>query len=104
MDMEEFRGEEGHVVVVILSAAVIGSTRKGVRLAHAGPRLVLQREVEAGEGEQPSSLPAIELLRDSKVFEVLVVCEDLNWMASPFKVVAPFFETPNYGQHFHVVA
>src|SRR3981189_3440516 len=97
MDAEEFRGEEGHVVVVILSAAMVSSTRKGVGLAHAGPRLVLQREIEAGEVERPSSLPPIELLRDLKVFEVLVVCEDLNWMAGPFKVVAPFFKTSNYG-------
>ena len=46
---------------------------------------------------------AIELLRDSKVFEVLVVCEDLNWMAGPFKVVAPFLETSNYREHLNVV-
>src|SRR3981189_3057946 len=78
--------------------------REGVGLAHAGCRLVLQRKIEAGEIERPSSLPAIELLRDVEVFEVLVVCEDLNWMAGPFKVVAPFFETSNYRQHFHVVA
>jgi hypothetical protein len=103
VDAEEFQGEEGHVVVVILSAAVVSSTRKGVGLAHAGPRLVLQREIEAGDLERPSSLPAIELLRDSKVFKVLVVCQDLNWMAGPFKVVAPSFETSNYGQHFDVV-
>src|SRR3979490_2385490 len=103
MDAEEFGREEGHIVVVILSATVVSSTREGVRLAHAGPRLVLQREIEAGEVERPSGLPAIELLRYSKVFEVLVVCEDLNWMASPFKVVAPFFEPSDYRQHFDVV-
>src|SRR3981189_544916 len=103
MCAEEFGREEGHIVVVILSATVVSSTREGVGLAHAGPRLVLQCEVEAGEIERPSSLPAIELLRDSEVFEVLVVCEDLNWMAGPFKVVAPFFETSNYGQHLDVV-
>src|SRR3981189_1341014 len=103
MDTEELGGQEGHVVVVVLSASVVGSMREGVGLAHAGPRLVLQREIEAGEIERPSSLPAIELLRDSEVFEVLVVCEDLNWMAGPFKVVAPFFETSNDGQHLNVV-
>src|SRR3981189_2614597 len=102
MDAEEFGREEGHVIVVILSAAMIGSTREGVRLAHAGPRLVLQREVEAGEGERPSGVPAIELLRDSKVFEVLVVCEDLNGMAGPFNVVALFFEPLDYCQHLNV--
>jgi hypothetical protein len=32
-----------------------------------------------------------------------VVGEDLNWMVHPFKVVAPFLETSNYRQHFHVV-
>ena len=103
MDVEEFGQEEGHIVVVILSAAMIGSTREGVRLAHAGPRLVLQREVEAGEIERPSGLLAIELLRDSKVFKVLVVCEDLNWMASSFKIVAPFLETSDYCEHLNVV-
>src|SRR3981189_1910608 len=103
MDAEELGGQEGHVVVVVLSATMVGSTREGVGLAHAGSGLVLQREIEAGEVERPSGLPAIELLRDSKVFEVLVVCEDLNWMASPFKVVAPFFETSDYRQHLNVV-
>src|SRR3981189_1314308 len=103
MDAEEFGGEEGHVIVVVLSATMIGPTREGVRLAHAGPRLVLQREIEAGEIEQPSSLPAIELLCDSKVFEVLVVSEDLNRMARPLKIVAPFLEPLDYRQHFHVV-
>jgi hypothetical protein len=51
MDAEELGPGEGHVVVVVLSATMIGSTREGVRLAHAGPRLVLQCEVEAGEIE-----------------------------------------------------
>src|SRR3981189_3181878 len=103
MDAEEFRREEGHVIVVILSATMIGPTREGIWLAHAGPRLVLQREVEAGEIERPPRLLAIELLRNSKVFEVLVVSEDLNRMACPLKVVAPLLETSNYRQHFHVV-
>src|SRR3979490_978621 len=103
MEAEEFGREEGHIVVVILSATVVGSTREGVGLAHAGPRLVLQREIEAGEVERPSGLPAIELLRDSKVFEGLVVCEELNWMASPFKGVAPFFDPSDYRQHLNVV-
>src|SRR3979490_318271 len=103
MDTEEFGGEEGHVIVVVLSATMIGPTREGVRLAHAGPRLVLQREIEAGEIERPSSLPAIELLRDSKVFEVLVVSEDLNRMASPFEIVAPFLEPSDYRQQLNVV-
>src|SRR3981189_1243540 len=82
---------------------MIGLTREGVWLAHAGPRLVLQREVEAGEVERPSRLSAIELLCNSKVFEVLVVSEDLNRMTRPLEVVAPFLETSNYRQHFHVV-
>src|SRR3981189_2392164 len=103
MDAEEFGREEGHVIVVILSATMIGPTRERVWLAHAGPRLVLQREVEAGEVDRPSRLSAIELLCNSKVFEVLVVSEDLNRMARPLKVVAPFLETSDYCQHFHVV-
>src|SRR3981189_1074826 len=103
MDAGELGGQEGHVVGVVLSASVVGLTREGVGLAHAGPRHVLQRKIEAGEIERPSSLPAIELLRDSEVFEVLVVCEDLNWMVGPFKVVAPFFETSDYRQHLNVV-
>src|SRR3981189_741423 len=82
---------------------MIGLTREGVWLAHAGPRLVLQREVEAGEVERPSRLSAIDLLCNSKVLEVLVVSEDLNWMARPLKVVAPLLKTSNYRQHFHVV-
>jgi hypothetical protein len=73
VNAEEFQGEEGHVVIVVLSATMIGSMQEGVRLAHAGPRLVLQREVEAGEVERPSRLLAIELLCHIKVFKVLVV-------------------------------
>src|SRR3981189_1118507 len=103
MVVEEFRQEEGHVIIVILSATMIGSTQEGIRLAHAGPRLVLQCEVEAGEVERPSRLSAIELLCNSKVFEVLVVGEDLNWIVRSLKVVVPFLETSDYRQHFHVV-
>src|SRR3981189_1170892 len=82
---------------------MIGSTQEGIRLAHAGSWLVLQREVEAGEVERPSRLSAVEFLCNSKVFEVFVVGEDLNRMAHPLQVVAPFLETSNYRQHFHVV-
>src|SRR3981189_3506947 len=103
MDTEEFGRQEGHVIVVILSATMIVPTREGVCLAHAGPRLVLQREVEAREVERPSRLSAIELLCHTKVLEVLVVSEDLNGMARSLKVVAPFFETSDYRQHLHVV-
>jgi hypothetical protein len=103
MDAEEFGQEEGHVVIVILSTTMIGSTREGIRLAHAGSRFVLQREIDAGEVERPSRLSAVEFLCNSKVFEVLVMGEDLNWMASPFEVVAPFLETSNYCQHFDIV-
>jgi hypothetical protein len=52
---------------------MIGSPREGVRLAHAGPQLVLQREIEAGEVKRSSPLSAVELLGNSKVFEVLVI-------------------------------
>src|SRR3981189_1195178 len=103
MVVEEFRQEEGHVIIVILSATMIGSTQEGVWRAHAGPRLVLQHEVEAGGVERPSRLSANELLCNSKVFEVLVVSKDLNGMARPLKVVAPFLKTSNYRQHFHIV-
>ena len=48
-------------------------------------------------------MSVVELLCNLKVFEVLVVGEDLNWMARPLKVVAPLLETSNYRQHFHVV-
>jgi hypothetical protein len=57
---------------------MIGLTRECVGLAHAGPQLVLQCEVKAGEIERPSSLSGVELLGNSKVFEVLVVGQDLN--------------------------
>src|SRR3981189_3922945 len=82
---------------------MIGSTQEGIRLAHAGSWLVLQREVEAGEVERPSHLSAVELLCNSKIFKVLVVGEDLNRMMRPLEVVVPFLETSNYRQHFHVV-
>ena len=48
-------------------------------------------------------MPVIKLLRDSKVFEVFVFCEVVDFMVGPLKVVAPFFETSDYGQHFDVV-
>src|SRR3979490_3310151 len=103
MEVEELGREEGHVIVVILSATMIGPTREGVWLAHASPRLVLQREVEAREVERPSRLSVIELLCHTKVLKVLVVGEDLNWMARSLKVVAPFLETSDYRQHLNVV-
>jgi hypothetical protein len=88
---------------LFLSTTMIGSTRESVGLTHAGPRLVLQCEVEAGEVEQPSCLVVVELLCNSKVFEVLVVRQDLNRMASPLKVVSPFFKALNHCKHFDIM-
>jgi hypothetical protein len=39
----------------------------------------------------------IELLRDSKIFEVLVVGSDLHRVTSTFEVVSPLFESSDNG-------
>jgi hypothetical protein len=46
-DLEEFGGEEGDVVVVLLSGAVVCSPREGVWFTHAPTGFVVEGEVKA---------------------------------------------------------
>jgi hypothetical protein len=46
---------------------------------------------------------SIELLSNSKLLKVLVVCPDLYRVASSFKVMSPLFEPSNDGQHLGIV-
>jgi hypothetical protein len=38
-----------------------------------------------------------------KIFEILVVCPDLNEVASSFKVMSPLLESSNDGKHLGIV-
>jgi hypothetical protein len=46
-DLEEFEGEEGDVVIVLLSGAVVCSLREGVWFTHAPTGFVVEGEVKA---------------------------------------------------------
>jgi hypothetical protein len=45
----------------------------------------------------------IELLGNSKVFEAFVVSADLNRVVSTLKVISPFLQSSDYGEHLSVV-
>jgi hypothetical protein len=48
-------------------------------------------------------LASVELLSDTKIFEILVVYPDLYRVASSFKVMSPLFEPSNNGKHLSIV-
>jgi hypothetical protein len=48
-------------------------------------------------------LTSIEFLGNSKVFEVFVVSPDLNRVASTFKVISPFLQSSDDGEHLGVM-
>jgi hypothetical protein len=45
----------------------------------------------------------IELLSNSKIFKILVVCPDLYKVASSFKVMSPLFEASDDGEYLSVM-
>jgi hypothetical protein len=48
-------------------------------------------------------LASIELLSDTKILEVFVVCPDLYRVASSFKVMSPLLKSSNDGKHLGIV-
>jgi hypothetical protein len=46
---------------------------------------------------------SIEFLGDSKVFEVFVVSPDLDRVESTFKVMSPFLQSSDDGEHLGVM-
>jgi hypothetical protein len=53
--------------------------------------MVVHREVESGQEEEPSRLSSIELLRGHEVFEILVVSPDLELLVRTFDEMSPLF-------------
>jgi hypothetical protein len=48
-------------------------------------------------------LVLIELLSDTKIFEILVVCPDLYRVVSSFKVMSPLLKSSDDGKHLGIV-
>src|ERR1700675_864289 len=102
-DLEKFRTQEGDICIVSDAGSVVCAAGEGVRLAHAPSWLVVEGEVEAGEGERASGLAAGELLGGPEVFEILMVRPNLKRLARVFQVVSPLFQRSDDRQHFHVM-
>ena len=62
----------------------------------------MNHEVELWEF-RPAGLPPCQDFGSGKVFEVPVVCDDVDWGWSSFEVVAPGLERFEDGQEFFVV-
>src|SRR5437016_5790321 len=77
-----------------LSPAV-GPSGKSVGLTHGFTGSVVEQEVEAGEVERPSCLPAVELLGGHEVLEVFAVCPNLNFMVRSLEEVPPLLQRPD---------
>ena len=68
---------------------MIWLVRQGVRSAEILAWYVLKGEIEFGQVEQPSGLPAIQIARLAEVCQVLVISQDLDHGRGTEKVVAP---------------
>ena len=60
-------------------------------------------EVELRKEFQPTGLPSCQNFGSRKIFKVHVVCDNVNWNWSSFKVMVPRFESFEDGQEFLVV-
>ena len=68
---------------------MIWSARQGIWSAEILAWYVLKGEIEFGQVEQPSGLPAIQIARLVEVGQVLVISKDLDHGGGTEKVVAP---------------
>ncbi|KIJ05076.1 hypothetical protein PAXINDRAFT_36032, partial [Paxillus involutus ATCC 200175] len=78
------------VFVVVLPLLMTGAPRQDVRFEVGPPRAVMQGEGIIGKLGDPACLTTIQLLWFAKVFEVLVICPDLERMTCSHEKMTPF--------------
>ncbi len=83
-------GEDGDVIVVLLSLVVVVASRKKVSFLVKGAGLVSKGEVVFGQLSDPSCLSSVQLLWFSEILEVLMIHPDFNVYGGAHEVVAPF--------------
>ena len=82
---------------------MLGFSGESVRLIVKGFLSIADCEIEREELFRLSNLSSIELFRDYKVFEVLMIRVDRNKVISFFKIMPLLFKIINDGKHFLVI-
>ena len=77
------------VVLISLFGVDILVSSEGIRLGSEVSRAEMNNKVKLGEELQPAGLPPSQEFGSCKVFQVLVVGDDVNWSCEAFKIVAP---------------
>ena len=85
---EERWGKEGNFIVIIVGVGKeVGMVREGIRTGKEFSRDVDHFQVEVSEVNEPTGLLLVEVLGGTKVGEVLMVGEDLDWEGGSVEVV-----------------
>ena len=103
MDLKVRRFKQGNIFIIMLSLSMIWPSGQGIRLERFLAWSMVEGEVESGQKERPPSLPPVEFLGSHKIFQVFVICPNLESVLSPFQVVSPLFKGSNDGQHLLVM-
>ena len=91
MDEERRREESDSIVIVISLGKEVRATREGIRASKELSRDMDHFQVKVREVDEPAGLSSVEVLGGTKVGEVLVVGEDLDWERGSVEVVSPRF-------------
>ena len=87
---EERRGKESNSIVVIIGLGEkVRSAREGVRAGEELSWDVDHFQVKVREVDEPAGLSSVEVLGGTKVGEVFMVGEDLDWEGGSVEVVPP---------------
>ena len=77
------------VVLILLFGVDISASSEGIRLSSEASGAEMNDEVELGEELRPVGLPPSQELGGCKVFQVLVISDDVNRSCGAFKIMAP---------------
>ena len=84
LNRKEVGSDERNITIIVRAVSMVGSSAQCVRLPHGFPRSVVHFKVKSGEGEGPASLTAVQFLCRHEVFQVLVICPDLELLRCSF--------------------
>jgi len=77
---KELRAQKGEVAIIIDSCTMVSPSRQCITFAHCVTQAMVHHEIESRQIQEPLCLSPIELLCSHEVFEVLMVCPNLEFV------------------------
>ena len=78
MNCKEFGVQKGEVMIVIDSCTMVSSSQQCIAFAHCVTQAMVHHKIKSRQIQGPPCLLLIELLHSHEVFEVLMVCPNLE--------------------------